>query len=209
MGKSFGFTPLESVARALERGNSRVQILGGHEQVIGVESCDGQDTHSCRSERPNERSEHADFGQHEWPVNFDYAPAALKLKTGRNAGFFDDDGEFVGGAGNGEKRTLRGPRRKRSAFGKSDNGIRFRESGQLQVAQRKCHCLEGAPTKNQNCTSCKLSMVSRNALRVKSVRRRTGGRRRSDSEGLAWRDGGIDWLTITGPLPPGFCKCCV
>src|SRR6202795_2558381 len=103
---SFGFAPLEGVACVLERGNSWVQILGGYEQVICVKGGDGQDTNSCGSKRADERREDADFGQHERPVNFDDTPAALKLKIGRNAGFFDDDGEFVGGAGDGEKRTL-------------------------------------------------------------------------------------------------------
>lgn len=83
----------------------------GNEHPIGIEGGEGEDGDFGGGEGREEGSEDAGEVEGEGSDEFEAGPTGLSLDAFRDEGSIADDGEFVGGAGEGEEGGRGGPGR--------------------------------------------------------------------------------------------------
>lgn len=110
------------MARFFECGDCRLQLLWTHEQVIGIESRDDEQTYFRIREGGRERGDYANFRKSKWSVDLQDAKKCPLFNTIGYVARRREEGKLVGGEGNREKGSLGRPRRDRRSGREACNG---------------------------------------------------------------------------------------
>ena len=88
----------------------RSAVFFWDQHVVGVESRNGEDWNGVVRQRLDEGKQHSGLREGERAFEFQADPAVGRVNIRRKIGGGADDGEFVGGAGDGGEVTLGGIR---------------------------------------------------------------------------------------------------
>src|SRR5260370_10897942 len=76
--RSFGFARVNGVSGAPERGDRKIQIVLGDQQIVGVVRRNHKKTHASLGERAGEGGENAGERKVQWTFHAEESPPALR-----------------------------------------------------------------------------------------------------------------------------------
>src|SRR5262245_56152276 len=128
----------DAVACCAQGGPGHAKILVLHEQIIRVECRNGKDADSLFGEREHQRSQDADNRELDGPRHPQAPPVLFTVDPFWDTALRTEDREFVSGAGDRRKDSIKRPGRDRVARVQPAYGKEVRQNKERQMSHHSC-----------------------------------------------------------------------